>query len=146
MQELPVFIIHNIDQALRVARASETCGVRICVFSNRNAAGSLGPEIFLSLINSVNQQVPLADAEFYLDCGEDAGLALSVLRRGVTHISAHLPEGTHHKILDIAEQIGARICAYPNKGMDLASADYQDQDLLDYIHAFSVIFTSPERP
>lgn len=133
MQETPVFIIHSLEQALRAARAAEKSRVAVHLFSAKEAAASLGPELFVSIIKATKQQMPMASLEGYLDCGADVGLALSALRRGATRISIDLPKAAQTKILKIAEQQNAQVVAYPEKGMDLARTDHQDQDLLDHI-------------
>ena len=133
MQETPIFVVHDRDQALRVAHASQISGVAVQLFSAKAAASSLGPETFQAIINEARHRYPSARIECFLDCAEDAGLALAALRRCTSHISVTLPPQAQKKITEIARQRGAHVRSYPKHGMDLAFAEYHDKDLADYI-------------
>ena len=115
----PIFVVHNIEHALCVAEASERTETFVILASARDGACSLGPDVFMSIINKAAAQHPDARIEGLLDCAEDAGVALNAIRRGVPHISVDLQELTYKKIIDIANQSNTRVRKYPNSVIDL---------------------------
>ncbi len=124
------FIIHNLQQAQWVAQAADLAGVSVLLLSPRDGARSLGPEIFLSIIQTVKNQYPGVPLTGILDCGKDAGTALTALRRGAVDISVDLPVSTRDKIIDMANQLNGSVRTYPDPIVDLAHLKRPDRDVL----------------
>ena len=72
------------------------------------AAGlSAGPGWFQAIVEALEAEFPGRRFEAVLDCGEEPGVALAALRRGVKRIRlAGAPE-TVRRVSDIAAQLGA---------------------------------------
>jgi len=128
--EPQVFIIHNLDHALSVAGAAAATGIAVALFSVRDGASSLGPEVFAAIVEQAQTQHPQAHMEGILDCGEAAGPALAALRRGIKAISVALPAQKHRQIMDIAKKYQASVRTYPQTGVDLAQLKNPDQALI----------------
>lgn len=123
-------IIHNASDALSAAKASQKAQYPVDLFSARDAAKSLGPEVFLLIIDAAKAAFPKAEIAGVLDCGQGAGTALTALRRGAQEISVDLPVATREKIEDIAAQLSARIRDYPKEALDLGKFQNPEQTVL----------------
>ena len=76
----PVFIIHNLEHALCVAHASVQTKLSIQMFSPRDAANSLGPDVFVSILNQASERYPDANLIGVFDCAETWYLSLKYIR------------------------------------------------------------------
>lgn len=126
-------IIHNASDALGAAEASQKVQCPVDLYSARDAAKSLGPEVFILIISAAKMAFPKAEITGILDCGQDAGTALTALRRGAQEISVDLPVATREKIEDIAAQSSARIRDYPKEVLDLGKCWNPEQTVLSLL-------------
>jgi len=126
-------IIHNASDALCAAQASDKAQFPIELFSARGAAKSLGPEVFIGIIEAAKRAYPCAHITGILDCGQDAGTAMTALRRGAKEISVDLPLATREKIEDIATRSSARIREYPKQALDLEKLRNPEQSVFSLL-------------
>ena len=133
MHNHPVFIIHNLKHGLCVARAAMQTKSSAVLFSPRGAANSLGPEVFISMINVVSVHYPRVNIIGVLDCADDTGNALGAIRRGASHISVQLDAPEYEKILDIANQLNVSVRVYPNNALDLIKSENANQSIIRHL-------------
>ena len=129
----PVFIIHNLEQGLCVAKAAMQTKSSAVLFSPRGAAKSLGPDVFISIINSVSEYYPGVNIIGVLDCAHDAGSALGAIRRGAPHISVQLDAPEYEKILDIATQSNVSVRIFPDHALDLTKLKNSNQIIIRHL-------------
>jgi hypothetical protein len=130
MHDQSVFIVHNLRHALCVAQAAMQTKSSAVLFSPRGACNSLGPDVFISMINSVYEHYLGVNIIGVLDCADDMGSALGAIRRGVAHISVQLDAPKYEKILDIASQSNVSVRVYPNNALDLIKYENADQSII----------------
>ena len=133
VDDYPVFIIHTLEHALCVAHASVQTQLSVQMFSPRDAANSLGPDVFVSILNQASERYPDANLIGVFDCADTAGSALSAIRRGARHISVQLEHPVYEKIIDIATQSNVSVRNYPENAIDLANTDTPDQTVLNHL-------------
>jgi len=133
MHNYPAFIIHNLEHALSVAQAAIQTKSSAVLFSPRGAANSLGPDVFISMINSVSEHYPGSDIIGVLDCADNAGNALGAIRRGASHISVQLEALEYGKILDIATQLNVSVRVYPDNALDLIKFENVGQSIIRHL-------------
>ncbi len=113
--------VHNLRQATAAASAAADAGRRIVLLSPRDAAGTLGPAVFLSMIEAAQRAYPAVRLDSILDCGASPGFAAAALRHGHTAIRYDGPAAD--AIQDIAGQIGATVHRKRPPSLDLAAAE-----------------------
>ena len=133
MHDHPVFIIHNREHGLCVAQAAIQMNSSAVLFSPRGAANSLGPDVFISMINSIIEYYPWVNIIGVLDCADKSGNALSAIRRGVSHISVQLDAHEYKKILDIAAQSNVSVRVFPDNALDLIKFDNAKQSIICHL-------------
>jgi fructose/tagatose bisphosphate aldolase len=133
MHEHPVFIIHNLEHGLCVAQAAMKTKSSAFLFSPRGAFNSLGPDVFITMINSVSEHYPEVNIIGVLDCADDTGNALGAIRRGVSHISVQLDTPKYKKILDIANQSNVSVRVFPDNALDLIKFENSNQSIIRYL-------------
>jgi fructose/tagatose bisphosphate aldolase len=133
MQDHPAFIIHNLEHGLSVAQEATQTKSSAVLFSPLGAAKSLGPDVFISMINSVFELYPEADIIGVLDCANDAGNALGAIRRGASHISVQLDAPEYEKILDIAAKSNVSVRVFPDNALDLIKFENFKQHIISHL-------------
>lgn len=88
-----------------LATAAESLEVQ----SVSNAAVSHGPLYMKSLIEHARRAYPDKKLTLWVDCGNQAGVAMAALRTGLMHLIVDVSEGVWAKLQDIAEQSGAQL-------------------------------------
>ncbi len=111
-----------------MAAASAAAGVgrRIVLLSPPDAAGTLGPAVFLSMAESAQRAYPTVEIEAMLDCGQSPGFAAAALRHGHTAIRYDGP--AVDAIRDIAGQIGAAVHRERPPSIDLGVIETAGDD------------------
>ena len=133
MHDHPAFIFHSLDHALCVAQKITQTEMFAILFSARGAAKSLGPDVFISMINKVFEHYPEANIIGVLDCADNIGSALNAIRRGVPHISVELDEDDYEKILSIANQSSVSVKVYPDNALDLIKLEHDNPSILCHL-------------
>lgn len=112
---------------MAAASAAADVGRRIVLLSPPDAAGTLGPAVFLSMVEAAQKAYPSVDMEAMLDCGGSPGFAAAALRHGHTAIRYDGPAAD--AIRDIAGQIGATVQRERPPTLDLGTVGTDDDDL-----------------
>jgi len=115
----PAFVIHDLEQALEVARVAGETGVEFILQSAKGAGAYMGPDIFAAILDETRRTCPDANITGILDCADEAGTVLKALRSGVSRISVDLSGPALEKINDIAIQQNAVISDYNTDAVDL---------------------------
>lgn len=119
--------VHNLRQAMAAASAAADAGRRIVLLSPPDAAGTLGPAVFLSMVEAAQKAYPAIKIEAMLDCGQSPGFAAAALRHGHTAIRYDGP--AVDAIQDIARQIGAAVQRERPPSLDLSAVETAGDDL-----------------
>ncbi len=115
----PAIIVHDLAGATAALTAAAALGVAVAVRSAPGAVRYLGARLFLDIVAEALIAVPDAAAVAVVDCGADAGHALSALRSGATRIRVDLPAAARGRLAAIAAARGAVIDDDPAPALDL---------------------------
>jgi len=115
----PTFIVHDLAQAGRVAQVAAAQPVRL--ISGPGAGGTLGPAVFMGIIDQTKSDHPDADIIACLDCADEPGTALNALRHGIEEIILAGPEEVVVKIADMAGKQGASVHPRPTHALDMVT-------------------------
>jgi len=122
MTARPVIIVHDADQAVAALTAAAATGQAVILASAPGAAGCAGVGWWAALTAQAHLQVPDADGQPVLDCGDAAGLALAALRQGVAAIAVHSALPSYPALAEIADRMGGRLVDLNRPTLDLAGA------------------------
>ncbi|MDH3233229.1 MAG: hypothetical protein OEQ29_06860 [Alphaproteobacteria bacterium] len=118
--EGPVIAVHTQAQAEAVLAAATRAGRPVVLASPTNAAAYLGAGMFRAMIAAARQSYPQARSLAVLDCGTRAGDAMAALREGVDVVCFRGDRDVVAKLIDMAEQVGARVVTELTVTLDLA--------------------------
>jgi hypothetical protein len=119
----PAVIVHDIEHARAAVSAAAALGVAIALRSAPGAAASLGPSVFRAMVDAARKSTATADVVAMMDCGQDAGRALSALRHGIERVRVNLPPPTVKRLAEIAGCYGATIEQDEGNALDLLNCD-----------------------
>lgn len=111
---------------MAAASAAADAGRKIVLLSPPDAAGTLGPAVFLSMIEAAQKAHPSVEIEAMLDCGRSPGFAAAALRHGHTAIRYDGP--AVDAVQDIAGQIGATVHRERPPSLDLSAIETDGDD------------------
>jgi hypothetical protein len=111
---------------MAAASAAADAGRHIVLLSPPDAAGTLGPAVFLAMIEAAQKAYPTVGIEALLDCGKSPGFAAAALRHGHTAIRYDGP--ATEAIQDIAGQIGAAVQRERPPSIDLGDVEADGDD------------------
>ena len=113
------FIVHDLNQGIQLAEMAAKSSVPITIFSPPGGGSSIGPEAFLEIVNLIRSKFPEVKMLAILDCGDDAGVALAAMRRGLNNIHSQLTGEKLKKLKQIALTNGVKIHTKPKNVIDL---------------------------
>ena len=100
----PVFVIHSLAHALAAASAA---GSRpIALSSAPGSACYAGVGWFLEILAETRKRMPEADVAAFLDCGDDAAVAIEALRAGAEGV--RIRGAAADQVAEVAAALGAR--------------------------------------
>ena len=102
-------IVHNLVQARTAIDFAISTHVEIELRSPSGGGKNLGPGIFKAIVDEIEKLYPENAIIMILDCGSDAGLAMSALRRGCRDICIQVSDEVEVKIRAIASALSANI-------------------------------------
>ena len=127
----PVFVIHSLTHAVAALEAATAAGRAIVLLSAPDAGIYAGPGWFKALADAARAAVPRAQAEFVLDCGDDAGAAQGAIRAGVLSIIFTGRADVAERLSSIATAAGSRLLTTRPKALvDLDRWFFADPDTL----------------
>ncbi len=105
----PAIIVCSLDQATAALTAAGECGREIILLSPPDAAASMGPLLFQSMIDLAHEKFPDAPFTAALGCGDNAGHALAAIRQGIKAVVLSDTCPARDREADIARQNGTRL-------------------------------------
>ena len=112
-------IVHSLDHAKAALSAAAELGVPVTLLSAPGAAAYLGAAVFREMIAEASRVHPRVALTAVLDCGDNPGLALNALRRGVKVVRLEAPADVRSRVADIAAQSGAALDDGGDGALDL---------------------------
>jgi hypothetical protein len=92
-----------------------------------NAGIYVGPGWFKALIDAARAAMPMADAIFMLDCGDDAGAAQAAIRAGIETVIYTGRADVAERLAAITEARGGRLLTIrPDASLDLGRWFFAD--------------------
>ena len=127
-------VVHGYDHAVAALEAARGAGAPVTILSAPGAARSGGPAWWRELAAQAGAAVPGAEAEWILDCADEAGTALAALREGVTHIALECEPAVRARVYEIAAQTGAVLAnAGRAEALDLAGSNNPQRDCANHL-------------
>ena len=121
-----VIIIHSLDHARSAVAAAMQCGAPVTVASAPFGAAYAGAAWLRKVVEqAVAEQACLPPGQVIavLDCGDEPGLALKVLRQGMKVIRYSGTAASRRKISAIAAELGAEVWHGKMDSLDLAGVN-----------------------
>ncbi len=112
-------IVHSLADARAALAAAADLGVPVTLASAPGAAAYAGPGWFQEVVAQAAAEVPPADWEAVIDCGERAGDVLLALRLGLERVRFTGKTAVAKKLAAIAEQQNATLITGRLEGLDL---------------------------
>ena len=115
-------IVHSLADARAALAAAADLGVPVTLASAPGAAAYAGPGWFQEVVAQAAAEVPRADCQAVIDCGERAGDVLLALRLGLERVRFTGKKDAAKKLAAIAEQQGATLITGRLEALDLRGA------------------------
>ncbi len=112
-------IVHSLADARAALAAAADLGVPVTLASAPGAAAYAGPGWFQEVVAQAAAEVPGADCQAVIDCGERAGDVLLALRLGLERVRFTGKTAVAKKLAAIAEQQGATLITGRLEALDL---------------------------
>lgn len=112
-------IFHSLAHAVAALAAARETGADICLVTAPGAARYAGPDHLKKIIDLALADHEGSPPDVLIDCGEDAGPAMSALRAGWKVMAFNGEPTVKRKIADMAAQCGASIIERPVEVLDL---------------------------
>ncbi len=100
----PAIIVYSLDQVTAALSAAGDCGREVIILSAPDAAASMGPVVFQSMMDLAHQEFPAVPFVAALDCGANAGHALAAIRQGIRAVVLSDAGPARARVADIARQ------------------------------------------
>ncbi len=112
-------IFHSLAHALAALGAAWETGVDMCLVTAPGAARYAGPDHLKKIVDLALAEFEGESPDVLIDCGDDAGPAMSALRAGWKALAFSGEPALKRKIADMASQCGARLMDRPADALDL---------------------------
>ena len=94
-------------------------GQAVTLVSAPEAASTVGPAWFQAVVREACHSYPSAQVTDLFDCGNKPGQVLAALRQGLKAVRYTGPKSSRIKLMDLAQQHGARLEWGRLKALDL---------------------------
>ena len=119
-------IVHSLDHAKAALSAAAELDVPVTLLSAPGGAAYVGAAVFREMIAEAARIHPRVALTAVLDCGDNPGLALNALRRGITVVRLEATAAVRSRVADIAGQSGATLDDDGDGALDLLdTADFR---------------------
>jgi hypothetical protein len=123
----PIIVVHSLTHAVGALAAAAETGRSLVVLSAADAGIFAGPGWFRALTDAARRAVPAAQAEFILDCGDDAGAVQGAIRAGIAAIVFTGRSDVAERLTAIAQSGGLRLLTRrPDATLDLGQWFFAD--------------------
>lgn len=112
-------IFHSLDHARAALGAARKAGVEVCLLTAPGAARYAGTDHLKKIADLALAEFDGEAPAVLIDCGENAGSAMSALRAGWKALVFAGEPGVRRKIASMADQCGARLVDRPAEALDL---------------------------
>ncbi len=112
-------IVHSLGDACAALAAASELGVPVTLASAPGAAAYAGPGWFQEVVAQAAAEVPRADCQAVIDCGERPGDVLLALRLGLEKVRFTGKKDVAKTLAAIAEQQGATLITGRLEALDL---------------------------
>jgi len=119
----PAFVVHDLKQALAVLRAAAELGRRVVLISPPAAAAIEGALWFRELIAMAAAEIPTADFEAVIDCGDHPGYVLESVSLGLKWVRFHDDANGAARLAALAQAHGATLIDEDLGEVDLERAE-----------------------
>ena len=118
----PAFVVHDLKQALAVLRAAAELDRPVVLVSPPAAAAIEGALWFRELIAMAAAEMPAADFEAVIDCGDHPGYVLESLSLGLKWVRFHGGGDDAARLAALAQAHGATLIGEELGEIDLETA------------------------
>ena len=119
----PAFAVHDLKQALAVLRAAAELDRPVVLVSPPAAAAIEGALWFRELIAVAAAEMPAADFEAVIDCGDHPGYVLESLSLGLDWVRFHGVGDDAARLVELAQAHGATLIGEELGEIDLETAE-----------------------
>ncbi len=127
-------VVHEISHALAALTAARAQNRSLLILSAPGAVRAAGAGWWRELVTQACDSIPDQSAEWVLDCGDEAGMALAALREGVGTIALDADEPTWSRVAQIAARCDASLLRVSRRGaLDLADSNNPQRDCNLYL-------------
>jgi hypothetical protein len=127
----PIIVVYSLTHAVAALKAAVNAEQAIILLSAADAGIYAGAGWFKALADTARDAVPTANFSAALDCGDDAGAAMAVLRAGIDTVIFTGSGDVAERLAGIAEQRGARLLTQrPQPALDLEPLFFADAETL----------------
>ncbi|MBM3505457.1 MAG: hypothetical protein FJX65_16505 [Alphaproteobacteria bacterium] len=116
---MKTIIVHSLVHARAALEAARDCGQPVRLLTPPNGARYAGPLFYWEVVKLAERESGHSAAATMIDCGPDAGVALSALRCGWRTIAFTGARDARAKLASIAEQSGGVVVARVPAALDL---------------------------
>ncbi len=128
-------IVHTPNHARTALGAAAELGIPIHLRSAPGAAAYIGAAVFREMIAAAATVFPAANFTAVLDCGDQPGLALNALRRGIKAVRIDVSPDVAERIADIAAQSDAIVDTSDGPALDLLDVEDPETALRTWLSA-----------
>ncbi len=127
-------IVHHLDHAISALKVVETLQLSVDIASPPAAIQYAGANYFHHIFCIAQRTHPQVKMRWILDCGDNAGFAMSALRHGVKCIRFTGPVEIFEKLAEMAAQLQATIInTYPPQVLDLLNESNVEKICSDWL-------------
>ncbi len=116
-------LIYNLADAEATLAAATSLAVPVTLWIREDIAAGYGATVIGRIFALARAAHPEADVRVAVDCGDAAGLALALLRRGVDRVCLIGCEEMLVRVAAIAADYGAALAPLPPDALDLLAVD-----------------------
>jgi len=126
-------VVHSLDHARCALAAARTLRTPVALRSAEGAARYAGAGWFAAMIRQAKREFPDVAFTASLDCGDDAGYAMSAFREGIALVRVRTSKQVRDKLASIARKSGAKLDEDRAPALDLLSLTNPDAALCDWL-------------
>ncbi len=126
-------IVHSLAEARAALSAAADLGVPVTLASAPGASAYAGPGWFQEVVAQAAAEVPQADCQAVIDCGDRPGDVLLALRLGLKRVRFTGKKAVAEKLAAIAEQRSATLITGSLRALDLRGAADPDAACRDWL-------------
>ncbi len=119
--DAPAVIVHSLGQAVAVLNDIPEGDGGVLLLSPPDASSYMGASVFKAMVDQAHEAMPDSAFVAALDCGDDAGHALTAIREGIRAIVLSDSCPAYARVIEIAKENGVNVLSpavYENLDQD----------------------------